>query len=152
MHGDIRPENILCSFSVLGHCVVKLCNLNRMRRAGETCSAADISTEPHLAPEVYAAAQTGDMLKASLAMDMFALGLVLAQVLLPTAQPVLKFATEEARSAWYADETMRCAHLPVPAPYDTTVQGLMRTDPLQRTDAHALWRQIKEASGNASPK
>jgi hypothetical protein len=83
---------------------------------------------------------------------MFALGLVLAQVLLPSAQPVLTFATEETRSAWYADETMRCAHLPVPAPYDTVVQGLMRTDPLLRTDAHALWRQIKEAGGNASPK
>jgi serine/threonine protein kinase len=105
MHGDIKPENLLVQFTEHGYYIVKLCDLDCARKVGEECEAAGLGTKHYLAPEVRAAASVKGKLHASTAVDMFALGLVLWQVMKRSPSAALHGHDEARLNQLYSDQT-----------------------------------------------
>jgi hypothetical protein len=112
MHGDIKPANLLVKSDLHHLCVVKLCDLECAKKVGELCDAATLGTMHYLAPEVrLAAASATGNLPASTAVDMFALGLVLWQVMKRSPTAALDCDSEDRLMQLYSNQTELNAHL-----------------------------------------
>jgi serine/threonine protein kinase len=112
MHGDIKPGNLLVQLTLQGHYIVKLCDLDCARKVGEVCEAVTLGTKHYLAPEVRvaAASRTGTVC-ASTAVDMFALGLVLWQVMKRCPTAALDCDSEARLDQLQSDQVQLNAHL-----------------------------------------
>jgi serine/threonine protein kinase len=134
MHGDIKPQNLLYKLFDHGY-VVKLCDLDAAHKVGETCSTAALGTAHYHAPELRAASLRGDTVKASLELDMFALGLVMWQVL--TRSPHAALDCAEADDL-YADQAKLNALLDCPLPYKAALEQATCISPSQRVSSAGL--------------
>ena len=116
MHGDIKPHNILIKPDLHEGYIVKLCDLDAAREVGESCCASSLGTKYYLAPKVYLAS-TRDI-EASLAIDMFSLGLVIWMIIQRTSQPALFLAAQRGAPALrkcYKEQSKLNEFLPAPA-------------------------------------
>jgi hypothetical protein len=146
MHGDIKPENLLVQLTLQGHYIVKLCDLECAKKVGEECEAETLGTKHYLAPEVRAAAAsaTGN-LRASTAVDMFALGLVLWQVMKRSPTAALDCGSDARLDQLYSDQAQLNAHLEYPVLYRDFMERVTCLDLNHRVKSVAeLWRHIKE--------
>jgi serine/threonine protein kinase len=139
MHGDIKPQNILCKW-VDHDYVVKLCDLDSACKVGETCGAASLGTKHYHAPEVRVAARSGLTIAASLELDMFPLGLVLWQLLARSPHPVLDCAEEEEL---YTSQEKLDEHLNLASFYKPALQKVTCINPKQRMTIVDLYRAAK---------
>lgn len=112
MHGDIKPQNILCQFNEYGECLVKLCDLEAAHPIGAVANAADLGTDFYRPPEVYLAEENASI-KATPEIDLFSLGLVLWQVLERRMQPALPAVTDDPQllHQCYTNQAMLHAQL-----------------------------------------
>jgi hypothetical protein len=117
MHGDIKPENLLMKITEHGHYIVKLCDLDCAKKVGVECEAAALGTKHYLAPEVRAAASVKGTVHASTAVDMFALGLVLWQVMKRSPTAALHGHDEARLNQLYSDQAQLNALLDYAAEY-----------------------------------
>lgn len=140
MHGDIKPHNLLYKVDHLEGYVVKLCDLDAARPVGELCVASSLGTKYYVPPEVYRAG-TGQF-KASLSVDMFALGLVVWQIMQRSAQPALAAADEGNRlHDCYCNQATLNEFLPLPAKsgfYQEYLRDITSIEPHKRVSAHNL--------------
>jgi hypothetical protein len=150
MHGDIKPENVLVHFNDMGRCVAKLCDLECARKAGEICEAAGIGTKRYLAPELRAAVSAKGTLRASLAVDMFALGLVLWQVMKRSPTAALDCDSEARLDQLYSDQAQLNAHLEYPAGYRGFMESVTCLVPLCRPSAAELWGKTRTLSASSA--
>jgi serine/threonine protein kinase len=134
MHGDIKPQNLLYKLYDHGY-VVKLCDLSTAQKEGETCRAASLGTKHYHAPELRAAALRGDTIKASLELDMFALGLVMWQVLARSSRAALDC---DGIDDLYADQAKLNALLDCPLPYKAALEQATCISPVQRVNSAVL--------------
>jgi serine/threonine protein kinase len=147
MHGDIKPENLLVKSTLHDPYAVKLCDLECARRVGEIGPAAAVGTGHYLAPEVRAAIVSPDgMLRASTAVDIFALGLVLWQVMNRSPTAALDCRSEARLNHLYSDQAQLNAHLEYPALYSAFMERVTCLDPARRSNIADLWRKIKQLS------
>jgi serine/threonine protein kinase len=143
MHGDIKPENLLVQHTLQGHYIVKLCDLECAKKVGEVCEAAALGTKHYLAREVrIAAASATGTLRASTAVDMFALGLVLWQVMKRSPTAALDCDDEARLELLYSDQAQLNAHLEYPARHRTVAERMTCLDPARRINITELWRHV----------
>jgi serine/threonine protein kinase len=139
MHGDIKPANLLVQLTFQGRYIVKLCDLDCAKHVGEECEAAGLGTKHYLAPEVrVAAASAAGTLRASTAVDMFALGLVLWQVIKRSPAAALDCDNEARLDLLYSDQAQLNAHLEYPAMYRDFMERVTCLEPTHRPNATAL--------------
>jgi serine/threonine protein kinase len=146
MHGDIKPENLLVQHTLHGHYVVKLCDLECATKVGEMCEAATLGTKHYLAPEVRVAASLQGKLRASTAVDMFALGLVLWQVMKRSPTAALDCDSEARLDELYSDQAQLNAHLEHPALYRVFMERFTCLEPARRPGVTELCRNITALS------
>jgi serine/threonine protein kinase len=144
MHGDIKPQNLLYKLFDHGY-VVKLCDLDAAYKVGETCRAVELGSQHYHAPELRAAADRGDTIKAALELDMFPLGLVMWQVLMRSPHAALDCAEEDAL---YTSQDNLNEHLSYRAPYREVLQKVTSLSPAQRMKIADLSRDIKTLSAS----
>jgi hypothetical protein len=150
MHGDIKPENLLVQLTEHGHYLVKLCDLDCAKKVGDVCEAAGLGTKRYLAPEVRAAASAKGKLIASTAADMFALGLVLWQVMKRSPIAALDCDNEARLDQLYSDQAQLNAHLEYPALYRDFMERVTCLEPARRPNAAELWRNTKNLSASSA--
>jgi hypothetical protein len=144
MHGDIAPGNLLVKRLSSGRYSVKLCDLECAQKVGDECRAAALGTRLYVAPEVrVAAASTTGALCASTAVDMFALGLVLWQVLMHSPTAALNCDSEACLDRLYSDQALLDAHLGYPAPYRAFLERITCLDPVRRLNISDLWKNVE---------
>lgn len=141
MHGDIKPQNLLCSVTIAGHYVVKLCDLEGAYRVGDMCPAS--GTRYFMAPEVRIAAATAGLIQASLDKDMFPLGLVIWQVMRRTVIPALSCADDAVEAHLYADQSALNAHLQFHALYKPFMEQVVSINPVHRISISELSNHIR---------
>jgi hypothetical protein len=146
MHGDIKPENILVQDTRNGHYIVKLCDLECATKVGQLCEAATLGTKHYLAPEVRAAASVNGTLRASTAVDMFALGLVLWQVIKRNRTAALDCGSEARMTELYSDQAQLNAHLEYPELYRPFIERVTSLDLGRRPNVADLWRPVRALS------
>lgn len=150
MHGDIKPQNILYVYPD-GKFTAKLCDLDKANYVGQTCSASNIGTPYYLPPEVHRATKQGATIRASLEMDMYALGLVLWQVANKSLKPALQAVPEAELLHAYEtkDDDAVLSFLPfaeTASTYEPFVQSCVAVEPEQRCPASSLYLDVKSVS------
>jgi transcriptional regulator with GAF, ATPase, and Fis domain len=127
-HGDVKPANVQLSHHAGSGWRANLIDLGLATDAGGATPAG--GTVRYLPPELWAGARGGD----GRARDRFALGLVLAEVLVP----------ELARSQDLAGDARRAALV---APFDGWCGALLAPDPGARPRAAWVAEQARRLSG-----
>jgi serine/threonine protein kinase len=146
MHGDIKPQNLLYKLYDHGY-VVKICDLDAAHRVGDVCQAASLGTAQYHAPELRAATLRGDTIMAALELDMFALGLVMQQVLARSPHAALDCAEEDAL---YASQEQLDVRLNYPPLYRAELQRVTCINPAHRMNIADLYRAIKTLSASSA--
>lgn len=142
VHGDLKPQNLLYKMHEHEGYVVKICDLDASCCVGNVCPASALGTKFYESPEVFNAGSKTLIVAQS--MDMFALGLVLWQVLKRSAQPALlaaeEVSTKELHECYSEQDTLR-SYLPVAdvaGYYAEYVQALTSLEPHKRLTARQL--------------
>jgi serine/threonine protein kinase len=153
MHGDIKPENVLVKHIRGGEYIVKLCDLECAKKVGELCEAVTLGTEHYLAPEVRVAVDsTAGTLCASTAVDIFALGLMLWQVIKRSATAALDGHSKARLNDLYSDQAQLDTHLNYPDEYPYEYRAFMEEvtclDPTRRPNAAKLGNDINGLSSS----
>lgn len=143
MHGDIKPQNILYTFSDAEGYVMKLCDLDSAHRVGDTCAAAAVGTEGYFSPELCQARRDGTTITAAVEFDLFSLGLVLWQVLERSIASPLPAASApgDALSLCYRDQNYLWGKLAMGAgikAYTPAVRELTHLEPQHRMSSRQL--------------
>jgi serine/threonine protein kinase len=149
MHGDIKPENLLVTSTPQDLYIVKLCDLDCAKKVGEVCEARGLGTKRYLAPEVRTAASVRGTLRASTAVDMFALGLVLWQVMKRSPTAALDCDDEARLELLYSDQAQLDAHLDYPIQHRPFMRCVTCIEPARRTGIIDLWKHTKNLSASS---
>jgi serine/threonine protein kinase len=145
MHGDIKPQNFLYKVADYRY-AVKLCDLDCAYKVGEYIVAQAQGTKAYLAPELRVAFRDKTAIKASLRIDMFALGLVIWQVLHRTPHPALEWTCDEL----YLDQDKLDAHLNYPRHFRWFMQAVTCLDPAQRINIQELDKSMQTTSATTA--
>ena len=148
MHGDLKPQNILWQQDAHEGFVVRLCDLDAAYKVDEYCAPSSLGTKFYVAPEVLL--ETAVKIKASLAIDMFSLGLVIWQILQPSAHPALLKA-EHILDECYRDQTKLNEYVPSPPKsgfYDKYLRNLTSLKPHLRMSSQNLLVEIQFLSAS----
>lgn len=146
VHGDIKPQNILYSHSDAEGYVMKLCDLDCARPAGESCFASALGTVGYLAPELYQARQADAEIAAAIELDLFALGVVLWQVLESSTTSPLP---HHALAVHYTDQNFLWGKLelnPNARTYQSALHELTQVEPHLRKSARQLCTSLQKQS------
>jgi hypothetical protein len=136
MHGDIKPKNILILFDKLsGVCHAKLCDLDVAQPFKHECEPRVLGSTNYIPPEVYFAITEGATVRAAPEVDMFALGLVLWQIVTHGVTPALEGADLEL---CYTDQAALWHRLPVEGFFQEAVRSLTQLHPEERAFAQQL--------------
>ena len=152
MHGDIKPHNLLIKPDLHEGYIVKLCDLDAARKVGESCLASALGTKYYLAPEVFLAGS--ESIKASLAIDMFSLGLVIWMILQRKSLPPLLHAAETSDQTLrecYLQQSKMNELLSAPAKagyYEDYIRKITMLQPHDRMTAHALRTEMMRVFGS----
>jgi hypothetical protein len=149
MHGDIKPDNLLCRFDINGNCHVRLCGLSAVHKVGEICEAATLGTVHYQAPELRRAAARGSIISASLKLDMFALGLVLWQVV--TRSPRAALDRADADDLHSSQENLD-GLVRYPPFYKAVLHNLISINATRRTNIAELYVAIKTLSASSAQR
>lgn len=122
MHGNICPDNITC-ISVTDDrnedgFIAKLCDLQAARPIREFCIANTLGSLYYTAPEVHRAG--AENIQASLAIDVFSLGLIIWQILHNTTTPALASAPHPTALHLMLQAELH-SYLPLPSPDSTYI-------------------------------
>ncbi|HEV8245837.1 MAG TPA: protein kinase, partial [Polyangiaceae bacterium] len=125
-HGDLKPANIIVEEGAEGPLAARLVDLGLATAVDESVPRG--GTRRYLAPEVFESPASSDARQR----DLWALGLVLCELLLPSCRD----------SAPSADELTR-----LPAPFSLIVPALLSKAPAARPSASWVLRQAQSALG-----
>lgn len=143
MHGNICPANILCKYVTDDNrqdgFQVKLCDLQVAHTVGEYCNAASLGSLYYTAPEVLHA-QSGK-LPATPSIDIFALGLVVWQILHSTAIPALAAAEHRAAIHQMTQQELH-SYLPLPGPDTSFIHRATHLQPRHRITGPELLKAV----------
>jgi serine/threonine protein kinase len=143
MHGDIKPQNILYQYDDVTGYVVKLCDLDCAHEVGQAIPALTLGTTGYFAPELYNARTIGTEITTAIELDLFALGIVLWQVLESSIRSPLphEAAPGGGLALCYSDQNFLWGKLEVGvsvAAFRDALRGLTKLEPQLRTSTRQL--------------
>jgi tRNA A-37 threonylcarbamoyl transferase component Bud32 len=143
MHGDIKPQNILFQYDHVTGYIMKLCDLDCAHLVGQSVPASKLGTTGYFAPELYSARNDGESITTAIELDLFALGIVLWQVLESSIRSPLphEAAPGGGLALCYSDQNFLWGRLEVGvsvAAFRDVLRGLTKLEPQLRTSTRQL--------------